>query len=82
MARLGLDNIAAVVGSTTTVGDGTYGFTVMPGDYQVQFDLPEGRVFSPTGQGEDDSADSDVDGAGNSFTATVLSADEIDTIDA
>ncbi|MDA0867311.1 MAG: hypothetical protein O2890_13025, partial [Cyanobacteria bacterium] len=48
-----------VVDSTTTDANGEYHFTVLPGDYQVQFETPDGYMASPGNQGGDDTTDSD-----------------------
>ncbi|MFA6373296.1 MAG: SdrD B-like domain-containing protein, partial [Methanothrix sp.] len=62
-----------IAGKTATTGnDGSYTFTdLVPGDYYVQFTLPAGMAFSPKDQGTDDSADSDVNSAGQSDKITL-----------
>ncbi len=51
--------------STTTGSDGSYSFRdLVPGDYYVEFSLPQGCAFSPKNQGTDDSQDSDVNSNG------------------
>ncbi|MEM9120883.1 MAG: SdrD B-like domain-containing protein [Cyanobacteria bacterium P01_F01_bin.56] len=49
-----------VVDTTTTDANGKYHFTVLPGDYKVQFETPDGfDMASPANQGGDDAVDSD-----------------------
>ncbi|MEM9220394.1 MAG: SdrD B-like domain-containing protein, partial [Cyanobacteria bacterium P01_F01_bin.150] len=49
-----------VVDSTTTDANGNYHFTVLPGDYKVEFETPDGfDMASPANQGSDDAKDSD-----------------------
>ena len=49
-----------VVDTTTTDVNGQYDFTVLPGDYKVQFETPDGfDMASPANQGGDDTVDSD-----------------------
>ncbi|WP_322487155.1 SdrD B-like domain-containing protein, partial [Chloroflexus sp.] len=51
-----------LVGTVVTGSDGSYLFTDLPpGNYYIEFGLPEGWVFSPQGQGSDSGSDSDVD---------------------
>ncbi|WP_322511357.1 SdrD B-like domain-containing protein, partial [Chloroflexus sp.] len=51
-----------LVGTTVTGSNGEYLFTNLPpGSYYLEFELPNGWVFSPQGQGSDDGRDSDVD---------------------
>ncbi|WP_208300297.1 SdrD B-like domain-containing protein [Prosthecobacter fusiformis] len=48
--------------STVTDGSGFYTFTgLAPGDYFVQFDLPDGFAFTKQDQGGNDNVDSDAD---------------------
>ena len=69
-----------VVDTTTTDADGNYHFTVLPSDYKVQFDTPDGfDMASPANQGNDDAIDSD----GPISDVTSLQAGEVDpTLDA
>ncbi|MEQ9481687.1 SdrD B-like domain-containing protein, partial [Coleofasciculus sp. F4-SAH-05] len=48
-----------VVDTTTTDANGNYEFTVIGGDYKVQFEQPENKLISPANQGGDDTVDSD-----------------------
>ncbi|MDJ0597351.1 MAG: SdrD B-like domain-containing protein [Crocosphaera sp.] len=48
-----------IVDSTTTDADGMYMFTVVAGDYKVEFEQPDGFEVSPANQGGDDTVDSD-----------------------
>jgi subtilisin-like proprotein convertase family protein len=51
----------AIVGVATTAGGGLYRFLVTtPGNYQVEFILPNGYAFSPQDQGGNDNLDSDA----------------------
>jgi len=59
--------------STVTDANGQYTFqNLIPGDYSVIFTLPDGRVFSPQDQGDDDTVDSDADPADGSTTTITL----------
>jgi uncharacterized repeat protein (TIGR01451 family) len=65
--------------SATTDGSGFYTFTGLePGDYCVQFDLPQGFVFSKAEQGTNDNTDSDADVATGRTPKTTLDATESD----
>ncbi|NET14105.1 MAG: hypothetical protein F6K08_15315, partial [Okeania sp. SIO1H6] len=49
-----------IIDTTTTDHDGNYEFTVIAGDYKVQFETPDGfDMASPANQGSDDAKDSD-----------------------
>ncbi|MGB3916959.1 MAG: SdrD B-like domain-containing protein, partial [Thiothrix litoralis] len=48
---------------TTTDKAGKYQFSVLPGEYRVGFELPEGVKATTLDQGADDAADSDADPA-------------------
>lgn len=49
-----------VIATTTTDGNGDYSFTVVAGNYRVQFETPEGfNASSPANRGNDDAVDSD-----------------------
>ncbi len=48
-----------LVETTTTDANGNYEFSVMAGEYQVQFEQPDGFEVSPANQGGDDTVDSD-----------------------
>ncbi|MEL7075833.1 MAG: SdrD B-like domain-containing protein, partial [Cyanobacteria bacterium J06582_2] len=48
------------IATTTTASDGTYEFAVEADDYFVEFTTPEKAIFSPKGEGNDDTLDSDV----------------------
>ncbi|GEM_PF-5695833 len=67
--------------TTTTATDGKYAFSnIMPGSYQVAFDLsilPSGFDVVAKDFGPDDSVDSDVDSLGMSDTLTVLAGQTI-----
>ena len=67
------------IGATTTNETGNYIFAyVSPGDYYVEFILPEGYVFSPQDQGSDDANDSDANVITGKTIITTLSVDEDD----
>ncbi len=83
-ASVGIDNITAVVAvdETTTDADGNYQFSVVPGTYQVAFEVPSDRVLSPQDQG-DDTLDSDANPTtGVTAPITVTSGQNQDTFDA
>ncbi|MFL1460790.1 SdrD B-like domain-containing protein [Roseococcus sp. DSY-14] len=51
----------ALLGTTTTAGDGSYWFTgLKPGSFREEWTAPAGHVFTRPDQGGDDAADSDV----------------------
>jgi hypothetical protein len=51
----------SLVETMNTDSTGHYLFSqIMPGQYYVHFDLPDGYMFSPMNQGDNDSLDSDV----------------------
>jgi len=64
-----LDAEGNLVDTTTTDSDGRFEFSVLPGDYQLEFDSIEGMEFTVQNQG-DDSLDSDVDPE-NGLTALI-----------
>ncbi len=77
-----LDGIGNTVATQVTDATGFYNFTgVLPGDYSVQFVLPEGAQFTATDKGSDDELDSDVDAAGK-VVVTVVSNVGNQTMDA
>ena len=57
--------------TTTTDADGQYFFDVTPGDYQLQFNPPEGLLSTVSDAGSDDAADSDTNSFGRIATFTV-----------
>jgi len=55
-------NTGAVLATTTTGPSGGYEFTNIPeGNYIVEVEPPDGHVFVPQNQGDDDDNDSDVE---------------------
>jgi len=75
----------AVVGvePTTTGDDGTYIFANLPaGDYIVEFVAPDGRVFSPANEGDDEAADSDAGPDGRTDVITLAAGDNNRDVDA
>ncbi|CAM9466036.1 unnamed protein product, partial [Discosporangium mesarthrocarpum] len=79
------DEDGNVIETTTTAADGSYGFDGLdPGTYSVQFELPDGFVFSPIDQGGDDALDSDANPTQGGMTATTTleSGDSDPTLDA
>jgi hypothetical protein len=74
-----LDCFGQVLDTTETDVDGMYWFTqLMPGNYNIQFELPDGYVFSPQNQGNDPALDSDADPANGTTDCTTLDAGEND----
>ncbi|MEZ6195476.1 MAG: SdrD B-like domain-containing protein [Planctomycetota bacterium] len=68
--------------STMTLGDGSYLFCVVPGDYIVAFTPPAGLQFTTANQGND-ATDSDANAVnGQTGVITIQSGDDIDTVDA
>ena len=64
-------------------GAGWYQFDgLVPGCYVVQFDQPEGFVFSPANQGDDPALDSNVNPMGVTGEINLLSGQSDQTIDA
>jgi hypothetical protein len=76
------DDQGNTVATITTDSSGHYLFdNLVPGDYQVVFDLdslPEGYVPTAKNQGGDDTKDSDVDPATGKTETTTLDPDEHD----
>ena len=77
-----MDTNGTQIATTTTDSSGQYLFTeVMPGGYQVQFDLntiPDSYLVSPKDQGSDDGQDSDTDPNTGKTTMTTLEPGEND----
>jgi len=73
----------ATIATTLTDESGFYAFEgLAPGDYTVEFDLPDGYEFSPQDQG-DDASDSDADAAtGRTETITLLADEHNPRVDA
>lgn len=81
------DNLYYVNGDPMLIwtdANGYYEFTgVPPGDYIVEFDLPDGTVFSPKDRGSDDAKDSDPNlGTGRTDVVTLHGGERISTVDA
>ncbi|UJS26611.1 IPTL-CTERM sorting domain-containing protein [Thiothrix winogradskyi] len=77
-----LDGSGNPVATQVTDATGFYNFTgVLPGDYSVQFVLPEWAQFTATDKGSDDELDSDVDAAGK-VAVSVVSNVGNQTVDA
>ncbi len=77
-----LDAGGAVVASTTTAGDGSYGFgLLLPGDYGVRFAAPAGFVFTVADAGVD-TLDSDADASGLTATMSLPGATVNNNVDA
>ncbi|WP_038141918.1 IPTL-CTERM sorting domain-containing protein [Thiothrix lacustris] len=77
-----LDSSGKTVTTQLTDATGFYNFTgVLPGNYTVQFVLPEKAQFTSTNQGADDELDSDVDAVGK-VAVTVVSNVGNQTVDA
>ncbi|WP_175489325.1 SdrD B-like domain-containing protein [Neolewinella agarilytica] len=77
-------NTGAVISTTMTGPDGMYLFDMLPpGNYAVEFVLPDGFVFTMNDAAGDDENDSDADPVTGITPATFLPLDEQDfTIDA
>ncbi len=75
-----------IIGTQTTDENGFYFFNnLIPGDYQVQFDisnLPVGCAFTPQDQGDDDELDSDVDDMGFAPCTNIQGGEYDSTFDA
>jgi hypothetical protein len=69
-----------VLATDTTDANGLYWFgDLMPGDYNIQFELPTGFMFSPQDQGSDDALDSDADVTTGMTICTTLDDNEQDS---
>ncbi|GBF79047.1 Ser-Asp rich fibrinogen-binding, bone sialoprotein-binding protein [Aphanothece sacrum FPU1] len=69
--------------TTTTNANGAYSFTgLIPGSYSVMFVAPNGYMFSPSNQGNNDALDSDADGNGMTQSVTLTSGEFNGTLDA
>ncbi|MAS37945.1 MAG: hypothetical protein CL610_28380, partial [Anaerolineaceae bacterium] len=67
------------IDTTTTDGTGLYLFEdLVPGDYYVEFTLPDGYVFSRQDEGADDTVDSDADRTDGTTEVTTLVSGEND----
>ncbi len=65
-----------LVGTTTTDANGQYLFQdLVPGDYYLTFQSPQGYSFSPANQGGNDNMDSDPAVNGRTETTTLLSGE-------
>ena len=77
-----LDCAGNVLATTTTNLSGLYLFSgLMPGEYNIQFVLPSGYVFSPQNVG-DDAFDSDANASGFTACTTLVSGETDRTWDA
>jgi SdrD B-like domain len=69
----------SLIDSTKTDTMGYYSFDeLVPGGYYVKFMLPDGYVFSPKDQGDNDSVDSDVDPLTWKTDCITLDSNEVD----
>ncbi|GBC61613.1 hypothetical protein DENIS_2575 [Desulfonema ishimotonii] len=67
----------------TTDSLGGYEFTgLASGDYVIEFDLPDGYGFSPSGQGDDGATDSDTDADTGRVTVSLSAGEDRSDIDA
>ncbi|MCB8975991.1 MAG: carboxypeptidase regulatory-like domain-containing protein [Ardenticatenaceae bacterium] len=72
-----------LIDTTTTLGDGSYGFSNLPpGDYYLIVTPPAGYTISLQDQGVDDTVDSDIDPTGQTATTTLTSGEDDPTWDA
>ncbi len=78
------DGDGNIIDTTTTDADGLYLFDFLPpGDYSVQFELPDGFEFTLQDQGLDDALDSDADPvSGMTQVVTLEAGDSNLTLDA
>ncbi len=72
-----LDSGGSTVATTTTAGDGSYSFSVIPGSYRVEFVAPAGFALSPVDQGGDDTLDSDADAITGRTPLVVVTSGEV-----
>ena len=81
---LSCDDSDPILRSTTTNSSGRYAFTgLTPGDYCVMFNAPDGFVFSPANQGDDDASDSDANSSnGKSQVVSLSEGENNPTVDA
>jgi hypothetical protein len=71
------------VDTTTTDANGIYGFdSLTPGDYYLQFGLPDGYVFTAQYQGGDPAKDSDANAVGSTDVFSLAPGDNDPTRDA
>lgn len=74
-----MDCGATLLATMQTDANGNYLFSgLQPGDYNVQFVLPDGYNFSPQDQGSDDAVDSDADVTTGNAICTNLIGGETD----
>jgi hypothetical protein len=73
------DCAGTILATTTTDANGLYLFSALaPGNYNVQFILPAGYLFSMADQGTDDAKDSDANPATGLTACTTLEPGETD----
>lgn len=78
-----VDEVGALVATTTSDGMGRYTFEVPAGTYAVEFGEVAGFSLVPTDQGGDDQADSDADPSSGRSPLVALGPGEVDlSIDA
>lgn len=77
-----VDLDGAVVAESTTTANGSYSFSVDPGEYRVKFPELENFEFSQQDSGVDDHFDSDADATGLTDVITVNSGQTIHNVDA
>ncbi|RLC14201.1 MAG: hypothetical protein DRI57_14825, partial [Deltaproteobacteria bacterium] len=77
-------NTGMVTDEVITDGQGLYRFRgLIPGDYQVRYELPAGYEFTPQNQGTDDASDSDPHiVTGRTGKVTLSSGEDNLTVDA
>ena len=76
------DSSDNLITTTTTLGNGSYGFSNLPpGDYYINVTPPTGYSISPQDQ-TGDMADSDINGTGRTIATTLASGENDPTWDA
>ena len=72
----------AVIATTTSDGNGLYGFDVPAGTYAIKVLPPSGYVVTTKDAGGNDATDSDIDSTGQSASVTLTAGETNNTLDA